>query len=64
MKMKWIVIFLSALSMIAAAVPAYAAWVPAGLQGLDVLSLAEDPGTTTTWYAGTDGGQRPCVQTC
>ena len=38
------------------AVPALAAWVPAGLQGKDVVSLVEDPTVATTWFAGTADG--------
>ena len=38
------------------AVPALAAWTPAGLQGKDVVSLVEDPTVATTWFAGTADG--------
>jgi len=51
--------FLRSIGVVAAVVigmPAHGAWQPAGLQGSNVLSLAEDPGTGTTWYAGTASG--------
>ena len=39
------------------ALSVYAAWTPAGLDGKNVLSLAEDPSTITAWFAGTADGE-------
>lgn len=43
-------------ALIFSALPASAAWVPAGLEGQEVLSLAENPAETITWYAGIANG--------
>jgi hypothetical protein len=55
MKRSSLFIGVLAIALILIALPAYAAWAPAGLQGEDVTALAEDPGDATAWYAGTYG---------
>src|SRR6266542_4415217 len=51
--------FLGSIAVIATvlfATPAHAGWQAAGLQGSNVLSLAEDPTAGSTWFAGTASG--------
>src|SRR6266511_5193762 len=51
--------FLGSIAVIATfliGTPAHGAWQAAGLQGSNVLSLAEDPTVGSTWFAGTASG--------
>ena len=44
------------IALVLGVLPAYAAWVPAGLEGKNISALVEDPSTATAWYAGTTDG--------
>ncbi|MBI1922345.1 MAG: hypothetical protein HYS23_14815, partial [Geobacter sp.] len=55
-KNHWVLLGLMLFLVLSWIAPVHGAWAPAGLSGQEVLSLVEDPTTTTTWYAGTANG--------